>query len=292
MLQLVSWSVMLFTLASCQSPQGTYVSAEEYSGGGAQAAEGTRLPAPARVESQAGGGGPVAAGPAGEDEIVGKRREFEGRRRGLHRQAEDLDRKRADLEDKRRKSSLENQSAQAQADVDLAAAERALRLAEQDLEHFVEVERDRRLREDQLTLTSSSDNLTEVAEELAQLEMMYDDSDLGDATAEIVLQRTRRRIRRAEERHALVEAKSRDLRSITLPREEESLRAKRHEAVVKLDNLRRGLEAAALSQAMAQRGLEGEQVDLARKAEDLARDETELEQDMRSWESGLSARGS
>src|SRR6185295_1658408 len=98
--------------------------------------------------------------------------------------------------------------------------QRDQRIAAEDLDHFTKVEQARRLADDALDMARSQDGLLETREELAQLEMMYSGGNLGDATAEIVLNRTRRRLQRAEEGHRLRTERSGELKTITLPREQ------------------------------------------------------------------------
>jgi hypothetical protein len=127
---------------------------------------------------------------------------------------------------------------------------------------------------------SSSDRLLETREELAQLEMMYGESGLGDATAEIVLNRTRRRLTRAEESHRLREERSAELVTITIPREIEKLEMAVRAAQVELENARRKVERGQLDRAAALAKIEKEQIGLDREEEDIAREADKIERDM------------
>ena len=146
-----------------------------------------------------------------------------------------------------------------------------------------------RLAEDALGLQGSWDGLLETREELAQLEMMYKDSALGDATAEITLNRTKRRLQRAEEGHRLREKRSEDLKTLTLPRDEERLRLEVKAKTVALESARRSVEKGRMARAEALRGLDVEAGKLEREAADIERDEGLLQADRGRWDKKATA---
>jgi len=216
------------------------------------------------------------------------------RRDELDRKRVELDRKRADharalfeLDARTDRVDLEHAAAIAAEVVALAGAELELRVAKKSAEHFIAVEQSRRLREDALGLQASADGLLETREELAQLEMMYSDSQLGDATAEIVVSRTRRRLARAEESHALRSQRSRDLAEIDLPRERARLMHEQVNHQMRLDNVRRNQEKARLEREAALRELAHERTRLERQAQDHERELRTLERDVRRFEREL-----
>ena len=163
-------------------------------------------------------------------------------------------------------------------------AEIEARNATQDLAHFLAEEQPNRLAEDALGVQASWDGLLETREELAQLEMMYKDSALGDATAEITLNRTKRRLQRAEESHRLREKRSEDLKTLTLPREEERLRLEVKAKTVALESAQRAVEKGKLTRADSLHQLDVESAKLEREAADIERDDKLLEADRSKWD--------
>ena len=223
------------------------------------------------------------------DEQAAKRDGLDRRRLALDRRRSDQARSLAELDAKADRVDLEQAAAMASEVVALAAAERELRTAQEDLDHFTGVVRQRRLDEDALAVQGSADNLLESREELAQLEMMYKDSQLGDATAEIVLNRSRRRLARAEEGHRLRLQRSEDLKSIELPRELENLQHALRAKQVALENVRRAQEKARLEREAARRDLAFERTKLDRELDDIGRDDKALARDLRAFEHEVAA---
>lgn len=108
--------------------------------------------------------------------------------------------------------------------LDLAAAERTKKQADEDLKRFLEVDRPL-LKEDAEQMVKSANFFLESArEELKQLQKMYRDKDLTEETEEIILKRQRYQVESAE--HWLKSAKiSREQTlKVTLPRREQTLR--------------------------------------------------------------------
>jgi len=284
----LAFTLALAAAAGCTGPSGTYVTPSELdqrarAGGAATAAGGEGAPsarAVAAANQDRNGLSP---------EQQAKKDGFEGRTISLHRRAEDRTRSASELDQRRARVQLEQASAIASETLSLQNAEREHRLATEDLKHFIDVELPRRLAENALEMRGSADNLLETREELAQLEMMYSESDLGDATAEIVLSRTRRRLQRAEDGHKLREERSAELKTITLPREQERLAQELSAKTVTLDNVRRAAEVGALARAAALRDLDFEVRKLAREQDDIARDEMLLAAETARWERDVSA---
>jgi hypothetical protein len=278
--------VLAITSAGCAAPQGRYVTPTELAAIDRADAESNASPAGSR---STGGfpGGVTASVPIampGDDptpkEAEEKHDALQDRLVKLERRRQDLDRARPALDARRASQALEHQSDMAAESISVAKAERGHRIATEDLMHFVEVEQARRLAEDVLSIQGSADRLLETREELAQLEMMYGESGLGDATAEIVLNRTRRRLSRAEEGHRLRVERSAELVSIEIPREIEELQLAVRAAGVELENARRKAERGALERTADLADLEDEQLELDREDEDIARDAERIERDL------------
>jgi multidrug resistance efflux pump len=90
------------------------------------------------------------------------------------------------------------QMAKASTPLDLAAAERAKRIAQEDLQYFLETERKHDEQSAEFSVRSSRQSLQYAQEELKQLEKMYQADDLTEETEEIILQRARNDVQRAE----------------------------------------------------------------------------------------------
>ncbi|HEV3256918.1 MAG TPA: HlyD family efflux transporter periplasmic adaptor subunit [Gemmataceae bacterium] len=107
--------------------------------------------------------------------------------------------------------------------LDLADAERAKKVADEDLKHFTE--RDRAFQEKtvQFEVKSARDYLEYVKEELKQLEKMYRSKDMTEDTEEIILKRQRDQVERMAFMLQTAEV-ARDLMlKVTLPRRDQTL---------------------------------------------------------------------
>lgn len=101
---------------------------------------------------------------------------------------------------------LEQAGALAGKEQDLAHRREDLALAEAGLAAFLEVESPNRLAGAELSLQASRDRALEAAEELAQLEIMYEEQDLEERTREFVISRGQREAARTQARLAIQEA--------------------------------------------------------------------------------------
>lgn len=218
------------------------------------------------------------------DALAKERHDLDRKALSIARRREDLARDAAELGNRATRTQIEHESALASEAVERARAQRELRIAQDDLVHFDEVELARRQAETELELRGSADGLRETREELAQLEMMYGDAALGDATAEIVLERTRRRLQRAEEGHRLREARAAERRTIEWPRERERLALELQSKQVALENAERAAAKAALQRAAALAELEDARIGHERERADIELDARLLADDEARWE--------
>ena len=103
--------------------------------------------------------------------------------------------------------------------LDLEAARRSQRVAEEELEYFLEVTEPQRKVSAKEALKSSEYSLEYAQEELDQLEQMYKEDDLTEETEEIILKRAKRSVNRSE--YFLELAKTRHSKSLDydIPRE-------------------------------------------------------------------------
>ncbi|MDG2149785.1 MAG: hypothetical protein P8N09_09695 [Planctomycetota bacterium] len=223
-----------------------------------------------------------------------RRREIEERSRKLDEQRAEHAHEVAKLASRLTVLEIDQAMAAAEETIDLARAEREVQIAQDDLSHFQVIESERRLRRGELTLQASMDRLLDTREELAQLELMYGASELGDATAEIVLERTRRGLMLAELRYKLTEQEVGELETRELPRELEELKAAMLEKTVALANAKRRLEKDALKREIARSDLAYEEAKSLREQAAIAEVARLLELDRKEWnqEQDDSRRGS
>jgi hypothetical protein len=129
----------------------------------------------------------------------------------------------AALRDKVEIARLQLAIAEQRAETARTRKEKELEIGKAELAQFEESDAPNRLARSKLELARRRDALAEQQEELAQLEMMYEQQDLADKTREIVLQRGKRRVERAQEELAISERDAAALESRTLPRERAKL---------------------------------------------------------------------
>jgi hypothetical protein len=278
-------------LTACSSPRGTAISpadlqrmerADAARGAAPAGAADPASPAPAAKSAVSHSGETLTA------ERAKQRNDLDDRRMKLARRREDQARNQGELEAKRSRIALEQSNSGASEGMAVQQAERDRRVANEDLQRFLEVEKARRLAEDALDVSRAQDGLLETREELAQLEMMYSESSLGDATAEIVLNRTRRRLQRAEEGFRLRSERSDELKQVTLPRDQQKLELELAAKTVALENSQRTRDAGRLQREAALRDLDFEARKLQREAEDIELEDTRLQQDLARFERDLS----
>lgn len=138
---------------------------------------------------------------------------------------------------RRAELALAHQSADTQGQV--ANAERAHELAARKLAIFQERDAPLRVDESRLSLQRAQDRAKEQEEELEQLEMLYTEQDLAEKTAEIVLQRGRRRLERARRALQLETTELENLEQHHLPLEHANLQKEVDEKARELEQARR-----------------------------------------------------
>ncbi len=108
--------------------------------------------------------------------------------------------------------------------LDLAAAERARRQADEDLKKFLEVDRPQSEKLANFTVKSSQQFLDYAREELSQLQKMYRSKDLTEETEEMILKRQRNQVESGEFRLKSAELQRDATLNVELPRQEERAR--------------------------------------------------------------------
>jgi hypothetical protein len=133
-----------------------------------------------------------------------------------------------------------------------------LELARSELAQFDENDAPNRVAKSRLDLARRHDALTEQKEELAQLEMMYEQQDLADKTREIVLARGKRRVERAQADVAIAERDAAALEAKALPRERAKLALEIEAKSRELEEMKRDAEATLLEKRVAVRSAEAD----------------------------------
>ena len=107
--------------------------------------------------------------------------------------------------------------------MDLESAARANRIAEEDLNYFLKINRSFQEESAEQSLKSSRQSLENAEEELKQLEKMYNADDLTEETEEIVLKRARNDVERSQFYLKSSELRTKKTLTQDLPREEQQL---------------------------------------------------------------------
>jgi HlyD family secretion protein len=156
--------------------------------------------------------------------------------------------------------------AEATTPLDLAAAERAKRLADEDLDRYIKINRPLSEKNANVMLQWAEDSLRNEKEELAQLEKMYKADDLTEETEEIVLRRQRDAVRRAEFHLETARVLRDETLAVRIPREDYTSK----QGVIRQD-LATAKARTALPLALSQQRLE-----LEKMREDRAKAEEKL----------------
>ena len=158
--------------------------------------------------------------------------------------------------------------------LELAAADRAKRVADEDLERFLKV--DRALAEEQAKrhVESSEHYLQSAQEELKQLEKMYRSKDLTEETEEFILKRTRFQVRMAEFSLKSAKIASEHTLKTELPRREKNLQENAARLEVALEKARNTLPLVLNQKRLA---LQKMKYDHVKSSERLAQMEKDRE---------------
>jgi hypothetical protein len=144
--------------------------------------------------------------------------------------------------------------------LDLAAAERAGRNAQEDLRRYVEIDRALSIKQTRQGLKSAEQWLANEEEELKQLEKMYKADDLTEETEEIILKRQRYAVERARLGLEVRRAATDKALNVDLPRRDVSTREAARRQALALEKAR-----ATLPMSLTKKRLEIEKAERARK---------------------------
>jgi len=128
--------------------------------------------------------------------------------------------------------------------MDLAAAERAHRIAKEEAEYYFKVARPLNVKNADFALKSAEQFLEYQREEVRQLEKMYKADDLTEETEEIILKRARNSLERAEFRFEEAKVQHERSKEVTIPRQDVAVKETAQRAEVAFDNARVTIPAA------------------------------------------------
>jgi HlyD family secretion protein len=154
------------------------------------------------------------------------------------------------------------------APLDLAAAQRGKKLADEDLKKFLEIDRSNAEKNVAHLVDTSKHFLEYAQEEMKQLQKMYRSKDLTEETEEIILKRQRHQVEQAEFGLKNAEIRRDQVLKVDLPRQEQAAR----EHAVKEDlTLEKAKFAIPLSLGQKKLALDKMRYDNAKAAERLGK---------------------
>lgn len=151
--------------------------------------------------------------------------------------------------------------------VDLETAQRAKKIADEDLERYEKIEAELAQKSEEFQVKSTKQYLEYAMEELKQLEKMYKADDLTEETEEIVLQRARNDVEQSQFNFERIMINHDRALKIDLPRAMEKHRDAARAAALAWDKAKTTLPLAL---SKAQLELEKSTFDRAKAAESLA----------------------
>jgi multidrug resistance efflux pump len=106
----------------------------------------------------------------------------------------------------------------------LEGAERNAKRTQEDLDHWFNRQRKDTIRDSELNLESFEFNIQDQEEELAQLEKLYQGNDLAKESQDIVLNRSKRRLKSSKERFEMAKDNHKRYVEVSIPRRDEDVR--------------------------------------------------------------------
>lgn len=129
-------------------------------------------------------------------------------------------------------------------ELDRQDAERARQSAKQTYDNYLQVDRDRKIKSAEFDLEMSKASLENAAEELKQLQQMYDADDLTEESEEIVLKRAKRAVESAQFRLESTEIRSKRTLEQSIPAEDAQTEATWERAQMTYEKTIRNLDSA------------------------------------------------
>ena len=170
--------------------------------------------------------------------------------------------------------------------IDMAAAERKVKQAEDDLAYYLSVSKGLAEKSTRESLERSRFSLEYAQEELNQLRQMYEADDLTEQTEEIILKRAQRAAKSAESSLENAEARAKKQLEVDLPRTEQSLR----DATAKtLAGKKKTMASMKAAMRQAELGLESKRlaVEAAERKLDELREDLEVLSSVTAPQSGF-----
>jgi HlyD family secretion protein len=168
----------------------------------------------------------------------------------LRLETKDLDDAIADLERSQQQSAIDLRQAEEAMSLleqstpfDLAAAERAKAMADEDLKHYLEIEGPLEERSAHYQVKTSREQLEYAEEELKQLEKMYKADDLTEETEEIIVKRAQRDVENARFYLERATVSSDHTLNVEIPRQRELLTQSARRQAMSLEERRSELPA-------------------------------------------------
>jgi multidrug efflux pump subunit AcrA (membrane-fusion protein) len=150
---------------------------------------------------------------------------------------------------------------------ELESAKRAADEAEENMQRFIEIEREESIKDIEQQLKSTRNGLMYQKEELEQLERMYKADDLTEETEEIILTRAQHGVDAAKYRLKKAIAAQDRFLNVVLPRQAEDFRHREQQAALALEKAEFMLPASIKDRELA---LAKQQVDLEKMERKLA----------------------
>ena len=116
-------------------------------------------------------------------------------------------------------------------------AKRGAERTQQDLDHFLQRGKAESIRNSEMGIESREHSIQDQEEELAQLEKLYKGNDLAKESQDIVLNRSKRRLKQAKERYEMAKKDHDRHVNVILKRREQDLTAERDQAKLELQRL-------------------------------------------------------
>jgi multidrug resistance efflux pump len=155
---------------------------------------------------------------------------------------------------------------------ELAAAERANRIAVEDLKHFNEIDKEESVKQAEFMVKNSKNVLEYVKEELKQLEKMYRANDLREETEEIILKRQRDQVESAQFRLHSTELLRDHTLKFDLPRREQNLKDAVEKQGLALEKAKSSLPLTLQQKKLALAKLKSDQEKSLEKLQKLQKD--------------------
>lgn len=127
--------------------------------------------------------------------------------------------------------------------LDRQDAERTRRSAKQAYDNYLQIDRDRKIKSAEYDVEMSKASLENAAEELKQLQQMYDADDLTEESEEIVLKRAKRSVESAQFRLESTEIRSKRTMEQSIPAEDVKIEADWERAQMAYEKALRNLES-------------------------------------------------